>query len=371
MWGIFLRVVDAFRTGGFRELLRRARRRFDTFCSYCRTQRIAAPLWPLVMLDMALMRVLLGYRPFEYKSYSFHACNPRKRTSFTVLRRYVQFLDRVNPERYLGLARDKAVLLRIVRGEIHRSFIDLRDADVAEFGRFCASRTRFIAKQFDGTFGENIHFHPSPRSPAEVARLYDALRACKAYVLEECISQHPLIGRVYPGAVNTLRILTLNEDGATRVALPSLIRFGLGGREINNPGIEVLIDHASGRMISDGYCVADFRMYAAHPDTGVAFKGRIVPFLDEALALVSRAACKVPQLPVIGWDVAITPDGPEIVEANGGPMCIVARQRLAASVSGGRGLRALYDALESTVRPYGEGASRSINRPLTRPARKP
>jgi hypothetical protein len=48
--------------------------------------------------------------------------------------------------------------------------------------------------------------------------------------------------------------------------------------------------------------------YQGHPDTGVRFEGHAVPFYEEAVALCRRF--------LIGWDVAITPRGPLILEPN-------------------------------------------------------
>ena len=41
-----------------------------------------------------------------------------------------------------------------------------------------------------------------------------------------------------------------------------------------------------------------------------------MPFWKEVLDLCSRAARIIPNLRSVGWDVALTPDGPVIVEGN-------------------------------------------------------
>jgi hypothetical protein len=54
-----------------------------------------------------------------------------------------------------------------------------------------------------------------------------------------------------------------------------------------------------------------------HPATRAPISGQIVPLWQEALSEVQKAAAFLPWTPVLGWDVAITPSGPVIVEANG------------------------------------------------------
>ena len=53
-----------------------------------------------------------------------------------------------------------------------------------------------------------------------------------------------------------------------------------------------------------------------HPQTGFVFEGAILPFWDELKELVGRAARALVPLRALGWDIAICPDGPRVVEAN-------------------------------------------------------
>ena len=56
--------------------------------------------------------------------------------------------------------------------------------------------------------------------------------------------------------------------------------------------------------------------YDCHPVTQTAFKGFTVPMFDEAVTLCLQAAQVKPDLAYIGWDVAITPDKPVLIEGN-------------------------------------------------------
>ena len=54
-----------------------------------------------------------------------------------------------------------------------------------------------------------------------------------------------------------------------------------------------------------------------HPNTGTVIKGFQVPMWQEAMALVEKAAQRI--YGYIGWDIAITVNGPVIIEANTHP----------------------------------------------------
>ena len=63
------------------------------------------------------------------------------------------------------------------------------------------------------------------------------------------------------------------------------------------------------------------KRFETHPLTGIPFMGFQVPLWDEALDMVRKAARKAYGYNChwIGWDVAITPDGPVLVEGNNLP----------------------------------------------------
>ena len=55
---------------------------------------------------------------------------------------------------------------------------------------------------------------------------------------------------------------------------------------------------------------------AQHPFTSLVFEDYQIPFWKEANELVLSAHSFLPDIPTIGWDVAITPDGPILIEGN-------------------------------------------------------
>jgi hypothetical protein len=67
------------------------------------------------------------------------------------------------------------------------------------------------------------------------------------------------------------------------------------------------------RMTLDG---SGMQTVSRHPETGLPFEGFKLPLWHEAIEMLSRAALKFLPMRTIGWDVALTPDGPVIVEGN-------------------------------------------------------
>ena len=72
---------------------------------------------------------------------------------------------------------------------------------------------------------------------------------------------------------------------------------------------------ALGRLTGDK-APALSEWFDQHPVTGAQVTGRIVPCWPELAALAVKAHRLVPERVMIGWDMAITPEGPALLEGN-------------------------------------------------------
>lgn len=142
----------------------------------------------------------------------------------------------------------------------------------------------------------------------------------ESYVHNEWIEQHAKLNEIHPGCVNTLRLLTVvNLQGEVEVVV-GFLRLGVGSSVVDNTaegGIFVGFDLQNGRLYQKGYRAMEFggEEVEEHPETHIRFSEFEVPFFKEACVLVVETAAAIPDM-LIGWDVAITQDGPVIVEAN-------------------------------------------------------
>ncbi len=137
------------------------------------------------------------------------------------------------------------------------------------------------------------------------------------YILQAGLTQHESLARVYPQAVNTFRIATENKGGEVRLVC-AVIRFGGGGREVDNccqGGIILKVDGASGKTGEFGVAETGER-YANHPDTGYPFREFAVEDWEGVKNFALRCAAKLPWFTYLGWDIALTPTGPAVIEAN-------------------------------------------------------
>lgn len=140
------------------------------------------------------------------------------------------------------------------------------------------------------------------------------------YLVQPLIEQHELLNRLNPAAVNTVRIDTF-VDGEQVHTDGAVLRIGSGDKCVDNwssGGFLAKIDLETGALSPTARTKAKYgrRVVREHPRTGFVFAGTIVPFWPELRALIVAAARAVRPLRYIGWDVAITPAGPLIIEGN-------------------------------------------------------
>ncbi|MDO4954553.1 MAG: sugar-transfer associated ATP-grasp domain-containing protein [Akkermansia sp.] len=138
-------------------------------------------------------------------------------------------------------------------------------------------------------------------------------------LMEEVVVNHPLLKSLHPQSLNTCRIVTACAADGEIVLLRSMLRMGVGGSTVDNlyhGGLGVIIK-------PDGTLneLASYHDYTrpgtpAHPDSGVVFKEVKLPYYQEAVALAKKAHSLCGGLRSAGWDVAITPNGPVLIECN-------------------------------------------------------
>jgi hypothetical protein len=149
----------------------------------------------------------------------------------------------------------------------------------------------------------------------------DELRARLAgrFLFQQRIEQHSAMRQLNPGSVNTLRLVSFCNKAKAEVLFGAL-RVGVAQKNVDNwaaGGLIVKIDLGSGELRGEGFFKPGYGgRTGIHPDSGVVFDGFRIPFFSEAVAMVVRLHEYLPHIHSVGWDVAITDDGPVIVEGN-------------------------------------------------------
>lgn len=139
------------------------------------------------------------------------------------------------------------------------------------------------------------------------------------FIFQRKIVQHQEMNRLNPGAVNTIRIVTIN-DGSRTYPFAAILRVGTqksGCADNTSAGGIALGINDDGLLYEKGMLKPQYgTTLSSHPDTGVIFKEFKIPYYTEAVKLVCQAHKFFYNVRSIGWDVAISENGPIIIEGN-------------------------------------------------------
>lgn len=145
----------------------------------------------------------------------------------------------------------------------------------------------------------------------------------RSYIYTRVVKQHGKINEIHSKSVNTLRLLTLiTENGYTEM-ISAAMRFGIGENVVDNNsagGFFIGINLKDGTLKTAGWTKSLFggKKITHHPNSNFQLGGFEVPFFKEACEMVVGYTKYIPNR-IIGWDVAIEPTGPTIIEANHNP----------------------------------------------------
>lgn len=139
----------------------------------------------------------------------------------------------------------------------------------------------------------------------------------KDFVLQKRILPHPAFKKIYPNAINTLRVITYMTKDEIKIA-PIVMRIGQGGGVVDNAhagGMFIGVTN-NGELLEEAFTEYQER-YTKHPDTGVVFKGYTVPGIPQIRETAIALHKKVPIFQFVSWDFAVDEEGEVVlIEAN-------------------------------------------------------
>lgn len=179
-----------------------------------------------------------------------------------------------------------------------------------------SGKTKFFAKKLAGSLGKGTFPFTLKDGEFEIKgqKISEQDLAAKldGYIVDPLIEQHEAMNRLYPHAVSSVRLVTVCANKKIEIIISNLFVGGDGSHTayLYVGGLLLGIDK-SGYLSEYGLRTKVNRgLHKSHPDTGVVFKDFKIPYWEEACDLVIRAHMSFPQIHSIGWDVAITKDGP-------------------------------------------------------------
>lgn len=300
-----------------------------------------------VMKDYLVLSRTKGLTKEEYYDFEFENQDASFRNSFLGLNEQRFYLEYLNPVKYYSLARNKYFAHKLLENTgVRKTELFCYYQPEARFiiSDECASNLgdalqilrrknvhSCVIKTTESSHGDNI------RVISDISyQEQDAVLTCfngeevalssilgeDALIFESIVSQTKQFADFNESSVNTVRFMTtLWPDGTARV-IATWFKVGRAGKCVDNAGsggnVDAGVDLETGKI----YNVVQFdgwrrtKAIDRHPDSGSLLNGVVIEHWDAIKAEVIKFQQAFPYCKAAGWDIAITDEGPVIIEVN-------------------------------------------------------
>jgi len=308
---VFVRVHDLF---SVTLELCRSYKRLRTCMAFCKRNGYNATLVKAISNSFKYGMSLYDY--YQFRLYERNS----KEGVYWLSNRLRMFIDMsMNDIKYINVSRDKYESYKLLKEFFKRNMQELSSQQDVDRILDQNWGTAIVCKPRFGTWGHlNKFMDTSLSSKMLRANLIEMVKN-GPWVVESYIQQHPLMKQLHPLSVNTLRAHTIFHNGKVHF-LGAVLRIGVG-KKVDNlyaGGIAAPIDDATGIVSGPAVSGNPFQTntYDKHPITGEPIVGMQIPYWSEILQMVEQMGSKISELKSIGWDIAITEEGPVLVEMN-------------------------------------------------------
>lgn len=307
------------------------------------------PVWRQLM-EILVLRAWRGLGPNYYLLGRFWRRNLswREKLGHISEGEYKSMLRRMNPREYRKASQHKVVEKAVLtllgfptprflgffhswRGRAWDGKPLSSAEDLLRFLRDCPG-SRVAVKPVEGWGGAEFRAFEVLRGDGGCAQLRDlasgAILSADAlanqlvsedgYILEAYIEQHGVTSTLNASSLNTLRIWVVRVGAETRFA-GAILRVGRYGALVDNisaGGLVCPVDVETGRVIEVRESTVMAEPRATHPDGEAVIAGVTVPYWHEIRALADQSLGAFPNVRFAGLDIAVSPDGPQLIEIN-------------------------------------------------------
>jgi hypothetical protein len=293
------------------------RAQLNTFLTYVsQTHKISRTR---LLLDAMASSLKYNISILEYFQFHFYRLSTNERKTFAGTGFMYEYQLLMNPRSARKILSDKDKFLK----EYH-SFVRHQFTTIEELGRnpkaseiLANPSGKIVLKHSRGQCGIGVEVRNA--NEFGTLSLIQRLAETKNDLVEEFVVQHNDLMKLSPSGLNTVRIVTQLEKNNEVIILAARLRISvnsvvdnLAAGNLAAPiNLETGVVEGPG-VYSDITRSDEFK----HPITGQQIVGFQVPFWAETIKMIKAAAKFNTSNRSVGWDVAITNRGPELIEAN-------------------------------------------------------
>ncbi len=256
--------------------------------------------------------ILWGTSFSEYFGYRFWERSHSEKQTYMTRRHMFRFFDRYNPEELRNRIGDKSLAVKYYADLLNREQYT-KSEGIDKLLVFASRHPHLFIKKAVGWGGEGAR-KEEVKCEDDVRRVWDTLNGDE--VVEPVIENHDLLRKIYPDSLNTLKVTVLQTPKGP-VIVTVIIRFGNQTvvDNVHSGGMAAGVNAATGQIETPAMD-KHFQQYTHHPITKEPITGVFIPEWEAIRQLAIQASLVTPQLRYTSWDIALTNDGPIMIEGN-------------------------------------------------------
>lgn len=258
---------------------------------------------------------LYGFDFNDYCTFRFWQLTHTQRKSYISLKRNDSLRFKLSTPGAYKIFLDKALFNEKFRKYIHRDWKELSVTDpMSDLNKFLSEHKNVILKPLSDYGGHGV----KKISNGSLSATDSISLEGDKFIVEECIENNENLKSIAPGSLNTIRIVTLIDKTGKLNILACVLRMGNGKSFTDNyhdGGLACAIDADRGELRGNAHGMNN-KEYTHHPFSTIKFDGFKIEKFEQCLSLVKDLSKVVPEARYVGWDLAITPTGIDVIEGN-------------------------------------------------------
>lgn len=292
--------------------------KFNKFLNFVSKQHHKSRL--SIITDVLTSVLKYNIAPIDYFLFRFYALSGQERSTYAGTGYLYEYQLIMNPKAARSVLENKIEFLIHYKDFIQHDHVTLQGLrSNPTFAKRILSNNsgKIVLKSSSGQCGHGVEVKNCKDFTSKT--LEDRLKEMNNDLVEEYIIQHSSLMQLSPSGLNTIRIITqLSKDNNIEI-LGARLRISVNSPVDNLAAgnLAAPISIETGKVNGPAvYSDITKEEVTSHPVTGVPILGFQIPFWEETLEMVKNAALISKGNKSIGWDVAITNNGPELIEGN-------------------------------------------------------
>lgn len=271
----------------------------------------------LMFIDTVFSTIFLKSGMQDYLNYKFYDKSYKERKEYATIGYQNDFYKIAANIKYAPFFSNKVNFHKNFHDYTKRKYVCYDDG-YSKVKEFIKETKEFVRKPIKGLGGQDVE-KINAKDIKDIKTFYEKLKEEDCF-LEELVIQDETWSKLNPKSINTIRVVTKCINGKSEI-LYAVARVGSGASIADNfhkGGVGIKVNITKGCL--EGNAIDKSGKESERlKETNIVVDGYQIPYWKEIKKMVNSAAKVNDNVNIIGWDIAISKDGPVIIEGNRGP----------------------------------------------------